>query len=76
MPCKATSWSNGAHDAGATTVHSWNDDVDDDEAEPSMGYRVDCEMRSAAERAQSRRTTRFGRGTRARVNLDDMDEDE
>lgn len=30
---------------GTCTVHSWNDGVDEDEAEPRMGQRVDGELR-------------------------------
>ncbi|KAF2150463.1 WD40 repeat-like protein, partial [Myriangium duriaei CBS 260.36] len=41
-----TSWNGGDHNSGTTTVHSWNDGGDDDEADPPMGLRVNSELRS------------------------------
>jgi len=29
---------------GTCTVHSWNDGLEEDEAEPRMGHRVDTEL--------------------------------
>jgi len=36
----ATAWNGWDHGLGTCTVHSWNDGMDDDEAEPKMGARV------------------------------------
>jgi len=41
----ATSWNGRGMTQGTCTVHSWNDGVDEDEAEPRMGLRVDPELR-------------------------------
>lgn len=30
---------------GTCTVHTWNDGLDEDEAEPKMGQRVNAELR-------------------------------
>ena len=40
----ATSWSGDQEFAGTCTIHSWNDGVEDDEAEPKMGRRVDQQL--------------------------------
>jgi WD repeat-containing protein 23 len=29
---------------GTCTVHSWNDEAEEDEAEPKMGFRVDPKL--------------------------------
>ncbi|PSN70259.1 WD40 repeat-like protein [Corynespora cassiicola Philippines] len=36
----ATSWNGWGNSQGTCTVHSWNDHMDEDEAEPRMGRRV------------------------------------
>ncbi|MCJ1393870.1 hypothetical protein MMC18_006746 [Xylographa bjoerkii] len=37
----ATSWNGWGESTGTCTIHSWNDGAEDDEAEPTMGRRVD-----------------------------------
>lgn len=44
----ATSWTRWEESEGACTVHTWNDGLEDDEAEPKMGRGVDHELRSYA----------------------------
>ena len=61
---------------GTCTIHSWNDGLDEDEAEPKMGRRVDQRLEedpslygnpSRSERTQ-RRGIRSQRVTRAMGN--------
>jgi len=40
----ATSWNGWGMSSGTCTVHTWNDGVEDDEAEPKMGARVDSKL--------------------------------
>lgn len=40
----ATSWNGYGATLGTCTVHSWNDGIDEDEGEPSVGNRVDSEL--------------------------------
>lgn len=40
----ATSWNGHGMTTGTCTVHSWNDGLDEDEAEPKMGRRVDAQL--------------------------------
>ncbi|MCJ1404199.1 hypothetical protein MMC11_007424 [Xylographa trunciseda] len=37
----ATSWNGWGESTGTCTIHSWNDGAEEDEAEPTMGRRVD-----------------------------------
>jgi len=37
----ATSWNGWGESTGTCSIHSWNDGAEDDEAEPTMGRRVD-----------------------------------
>ncbi|KAF2022172.1 WD40 repeat-like protein [Aaosphaeria arxii CBS 175.79] len=41
----ATSWNGWGTSQGTCTVHTWNDGLEDDEAEPRMGRRVNPELR-------------------------------
>ncbi|KAF4548534.1 WD domain-containing protein 22 [Elsinoe fawcettii] len=71
-----TSWNGGAHNSGTTTVHSWNDDVDEDEGEPPMGLHVNAELKSEDRRIRGG-TSRFRqRVVNRRMGLDaDSDDD-
>jgi len=40
----ATSWNGWGNTSGTCTVHTWNDGVDDDEAEPQLGRRVNAQL--------------------------------
>ncbi|KAF1933817.1 WD40 repeat-like protein [Didymella exigua CBS 183.55] len=57
----ATSWNGWGTSQGTCTVHSWNDGLDADEAEPQMGRRVNAQLQHderlyrSAEEARSRR---------------------
>ncbi|MCJ1356489.1 MAG: hypothetical protein MMC33_006484 [Icmadophila ericetorum] len=72
----ATSWNGWGMSTGTCTIHSWNDGLDEDEAEPKMGRRVDQRLEedpslygnpSRSERTQ-RRGIRSQRVTRAMGN--------
>ncbi|MCJ1245808.1 hypothetical protein MMC30_003012 [Trapelia coarctata] len=41
----ATSWNGWGETTGTCTIHSWNDNAEDDEGEPKMGRRVDQQLR-------------------------------
>lgn len=62
----ATSWDGGYHGCGMTSVHSWNDDANDDEGDPPMGFRVNSEMKPEA-----RYTTNQQSRAQARVEMDE-----
>ncbi|GAM87142.1 hypothetical protein ANO11243_051630 [Dothideomycetidae sp. 11243] len=67
-----TSWNGGDHNSGTTTVHSWNDGADDDEADPPMGLRVTSELMHEPElRTGPYRRTRASQ----RVALDEDEEE-
>ncbi len=40
----ATSWNGWGTSQGTCTVHTWNDGLEEDEAEPKMGRRVNAEL--------------------------------
>ncbi|KAH9863302.1 hypothetical protein IAQ61_009579 [Plenodomus lingam] len=40
----ATSWNGWGTSQGTCTVHSWNDGLEDDEAEPAVGRRVNAQL--------------------------------
>jgi len=40
----ATSWNGWGTSQGTCTVHSWNDGVEEDEAEPKVGRRVNAQL--------------------------------
>ena len=40
----ATSWNGWGTAQGTCTVHTWNDGVEDDEAEPKIGRRVNAQL--------------------------------
>ncbi|KAF2090133.1 WD40 repeat-like protein [Saccharata proteae CBS 121410] len=40
----ATSWNGWGTSLGTCTVHTWNDDMEDDEGEPPMGQRVNAQL--------------------------------
>ena len=41
----ATSWNGYGMTQGTCSVHTWNDGLEEDEAEPAMGRRVDAKLR-------------------------------
>ncbi|PNS19695.1 LEC14B protein [Sphaceloma murrayae] len=47
-----TSWNGGAHNSGTTTVHAWNDGLNDDEGNPPMGVHVNAELEEEPRRAR------------------------
>lgn len=62
---------------GTVTSHSWNDGMEDDEAEPKMGVRVNDKLQhdEGLYRAQPRRTTRAMRRALG-IDEDEDDDDE
>jgi len=77
----ATSWTNWKKSGGTCTIHTWNDGVEDDEAEPKMGRGVNHELRSYGRLLDSSPSGRSissrlrSRGVVAR-NSDSDDDDE
>ncbi|MCJ1308255.1 hypothetical protein MMC25_001908 [Agyrium rufum] len=70
----ATSWNGYSADSGSCTVHSWNDGVGDDEAEPKVGRVLDARLRED-DRFRTRKSVRESRLRSNRVtatnNYDD-----
>lgn len=44
LTVSATSWNGWGTSQGTCTVHSWNDGVEEDEAEPKIGRRVNAQL--------------------------------
>lgn len=84
----ATSWNGWDHGLGTCTVHSWNDGMDSDEAEPKMGARLTAQLEhderfynannssNISSFRRSRIRNRLGRTGLAAFGDDDEDEDE
>lgn len=70
----ASSWNGYGMSCGTVTSHSWNDGMNDDEAEPRMGLRVDDKLQhdESLYRAQPRST----RAMRRALGIDDDDDDD
>ncbi|KAF2007241.1 hypothetical protein P154DRAFT_420206, partial [Amniculicola lignicola CBS 123094] len=66
----ATSWNGWGTSQGTCTVHTWNDGLGEDEAEPKLSRRVNAELRHDDRLYQS--------ATRSRRHLfsDDWQDDE
>jgi WD repeat-containing protein 23 len=68
----ATSWNGWGTSQGTCTVHSWNDGVEEDEAEPKVGRRVNAQL----QHDERLYRTAEGRSRRQPMWYDDMmDED-
>lgn len=65
---------------GTCSVHTWNDGLDEDEAEPAMGLRVDARLRpnrhlhEEATAHPRRQRHRLGGGFRRSYHGDDRDD--
>ncbi|KAF2802908.1 WD40 repeat-like protein [Mytilinidion resinicola] len=71
----ATSWNGWGISNGTCTVHSWNDGVDEDEAEPRMGKRVNAQLEHD-DRLYAAPTYRSTRARRTVIINDDDDDDD
>jgi WD repeat-containing protein 23 len=67
----ATSWNGWGTSLGTCTVHSWNDDVSEDEAEPRSGLRVNAKLEPERVARPSNQRTWFGRRRRGEEAADD-----
>ncbi|KAG8624797.1 hypothetical protein KVT40_007864 [Elsinoe batatas] len=71
-----TSWNGGAHNSGTTTVHSWNDGLNDDEGDPPMGIHVNSELKQEPRRTRGANSRFRQRAVNRRMGLDgDSDDD-
>ena len=67
---------------GTVTLHSWNDGVEVDEAEPSMGTNYNCRLDPQEDYNANRRTRGAGGGLRSRtvrprrLGMDEDDDDQ
>ncbi|KAI9825987.1 MAG: hypothetical protein M1819_007488 [Sarea resinae] len=68
----ATSWNGWGMSSGTCTLHTWNDGLDEDEAEPEMGVRVDQKLEHDQNIYEN---IRMGERTRLRSRRARMDED-
>ncbi|KAF2488840.1 WD40 repeat-like protein [Lophium mytilinum] len=71
----ATSWNGWGTSNGTCTVHSWNDGVDEDEAEPKMGKRVNAQLEHD-DRFYAAPTYRSTRAQRTVIINDNDDDDD
>ena len=68
----ATSWNGWGTSQGTCTVHSWNDGVEEDEAEPKIGRRVNAQLQHDERLYRSAE----GRSRRQPMWYDDMMDDD
>ncbi|KZF20482.1 WD40 repeat-like protein [Xylona heveae TC161] len=70
----ATSWNGWRMASGTCTLHSWNDGMEDDEAEPKMGTWLDSKLQDNED--ESFRPTSGGVHTRSWARAHVLDEDD
>ncbi|KNG47495.1 WD40 repeat-like protein [Stemphylium lycopersici] len=68
----ATSWNGWGTSQGTCTVHTWNDGVEEDEAEPKIGRRVNAQL----QHDERLYTSPEGRSRRHPIWYDDMMDDD
>ncbi|KAH7078425.1 WD40-repeat-containing domain protein [Paraphoma chrysanthemicola] len=68
----ATSWNGWGTSQGTCTVHTWNDGVEEDEAEPKIGRRVNAQL----QHDERLYRTAEGRSRRQAMLYDDWEDDD